>query len=75
MITYADGPERVTPSDLDSFFVGWPSTPTRERRLDLLLVDVVCDAALEPFYAGERALLQLQHVSGRLPRQDYLRAV
>jgi ribosomal protein S18 acetylase RimI-like enzyme len=36
VVTYADSAENVTPDDLDPFFVGWPSPPSRERRLDLL---------------------------------------
>ena len=36
MITYSDSAEALDPSDMDGFFVGWPSAPTPERRLDLL---------------------------------------
>lgn len=36
MVTYADTADGVTQGDLDEFFVGWPSAPTSERRLDLL---------------------------------------
>ena len=36
MVTYADTPAGVAPADLEGFFVGWPSPPTPERRLDLL---------------------------------------
>ncbi len=36
-MTYADTAEGVRPDDLDAFFVGWPSPPSRERRLALLL--------------------------------------
>ncbi len=36
VVTYADTADGVSPSDLDGFFVGWPSAPTRERRLSLL---------------------------------------
>jgi ribosomal protein S18 acetylase RimI-like enzyme len=50
LITYSDSAESVKPSDLDGFFVGWPSAPTRERRLDLLscsdVVSVAFDDAL-----------------------------
>jgi ribosomal protein S18 acetylase RimI-like enzyme len=36
VITYADTPAGVAPTDLERFFVGWPSPPSPERRLDLL---------------------------------------
>ena len=36
MITYSDSAKGLNPSDMDCFFVGWASAPTRERRLDLL---------------------------------------
>jgi len=49
VVTYADTPAGVTPADLDGFFVGWPSPPTPERRLDLLrrsdLVELAFDGS------------------------------
>lgn len=49
MVTYADTPAGLTPADLKGFFVGWPSPPTPERRLDLLrrsdLVELAFDGS------------------------------
>lgn len=36
MISYSGNSEDVRPADLNGFFVGWPSPPSNERRLDLL---------------------------------------
>lgn len=47
MVTYADTSAGVTPSDLERFFVGWPSPPTPERRLDLLRGSDVVSLAVD----------------------------
>lgn len=36
MIAYSDSAAEVVPDDLAGFFVGWPSPPTLDRRLELL---------------------------------------
>lgn len=36
MITYSDRAAEVVPDDLAGFFVGWPSSPALDRRLELL---------------------------------------
>jgi predicted N-acetyltransferase YhbS len=36
MITYQAGVDGVSAADLAGFFVGWPSPPSPDRRLDLL---------------------------------------
>jgi hypothetical protein len=36
VVEYTTSLDGVTPRDLDGFFVGWPSPPSRERHLDLL---------------------------------------
>ena len=36
MIAYSDSAAEVAPDDLAGFFVGWPSPPTLDRRLELL---------------------------------------
>ena len=36
MITYASSVERITPSQLTGFFVGWPNPPSPETHLEIL---------------------------------------
>ena len=36
MIAYADSAAEVVPDELAGFFVGWPSPPALDRRLELL---------------------------------------
>ncbi len=36
MIAYSDSAAEVVPDDLAGFFVGWPSPPSLDRRLELL---------------------------------------
>ena len=36
MIAYSDSAAEVVPDDLTGFFVGWPSPPALDRRLELL---------------------------------------
>jgi len=36
VIAYSDSAAEVVPDDLAGFFVGWPSPPTLDRRLELL---------------------------------------
>jgi GNAT superfamily N-acetyltransferase len=36
VIAYSDTAAEVVPDDLAGFFVGWPSPPTLDRRLELL---------------------------------------
>ena len=47
MITYTDTADAISPDQLRGFFVGWPVTPSVERRLELLHGSHAVELALD----------------------------